>query len=389
MRATTAHQNFEAAARPVVPDHIYVFHHTADQAEIRMDCQRVETPDHKRVLMEDVHITLKEGERAGLTGPNGGGKSSLFRVMAGLESAGKGQIHITLPAGKRMMVVSQQIRQIPTTLPGILAYKGYSDEMADHYTDTYTHEQYERALDDAFIPELKVHLPWNAAKPDNLFPIFADVMDKALYPYIGKVSSTAAYDIAGALMQTLHRKMYLPETIAPHYTPEDHDQLMDQLTLYLAVKLTDPQNSSGEEKKRGIVFPSFTGRKLGRTIIDNANNAIKNWLLQGHKMRLSGGEQQKLGFARLFLQADEVGLFLLDEASSALKGDMADALFTRLFEEKAKGASAIAVIHNNDLLKHFTHHMALNDKKELALIALTHDQPASPDEPQDEAAPQP
>lgn len=86
-------------------------------------------------------------------------------------------------------------------------------------------------------------------------------------------------------------------------------------------------------------------------------------------MPLSGGQAEQLGFARLFLQADEISLFLLDEVSSALKEEKADELYNKLFE-KAKGATAIGIIHNNNLLKHYTHHLELDDHKHVTLKQL-------------------
>ncbi len=37
-----------------------------------------------QVVLEDVAFALRRGERIGVLGPNGGGKSTLFRVLLGL-----------------------------------------------------------------------------------------------------------------------------------------------------------------------------------------------------------------------------------------------------------------------------------------------------------------
>jgi ATP-binding cassette subfamily F protein uup len=43
-----------------------------------------------RVLLRGVSLMIAEGERVGLVGPNGGGKSTLMRVLAGVESPDRG-----------------------------------------------------------------------------------------------------------------------------------------------------------------------------------------------------------------------------------------------------------------------------------------------------------
>ena len=59
------------------------------------------------VALDDVSVTIPSGQLTALLGPSGGGKSTLLRIIAGLESADTGTIHIEgteathLPAQKR------------------------------------------------------------------------------------------------------------------------------------------------------------------------------------------------------------------------------------------------------------------------------------------------
>src|SRR6201746_210982 len=46
------------------------------------------------VALEDMSLTIPTGQLTALLGPSGGGKSTLLRIIAGLESADSGTVHI-------------------------------------------------------------------------------------------------------------------------------------------------------------------------------------------------------------------------------------------------------------------------------------------------------
>ncbi|HEY6532999.1 MAG TPA: ATP-binding cassette domain-containing protein, partial [Acidimicrobiales bacterium] len=46
------------------------------------------------VALEDVNVSLPTGQLTALLGPSGGGKSTLLRIIAGLEEADTGRIEI-------------------------------------------------------------------------------------------------------------------------------------------------------------------------------------------------------------------------------------------------------------------------------------------------------
>jgi ATP-binding cassette subfamily F protein 3 len=58
------------------------------------------------VLFSDVNFTIHAGQKVGLTGANGAGKSSLFALIRGELATETG--HIDLPAGVTMAHVAQE-----------------------------------------------------------------------------------------------------------------------------------------------------------------------------------------------------------------------------------------------------------------------------------------
>ncbi len=60
-----------------------------------------------RVLFSDVSFNLAHGDRAGLIGPNGTGKSTLLRIVAGLDTADSGSI--ALARGTRIGFLQQEL----------------------------------------------------------------------------------------------------------------------------------------------------------------------------------------------------------------------------------------------------------------------------------------
>jgi len=62
-------------------------------------------------LLDDAALSLEAGERLGLIGRNGAGKSSLLRVIAGLEKLDDGLLLIGLD------VIGEQLTEINVTSP--------------------------------------------------------------------------------------------------------------------------------------------------------------------------------------------------------------------------------------------------------------------------------
>ncbi len=56
--------------------------------------KNVETTDGSLTILDSVSLSLAEGEAIAVVGPSGSGKSTLLALLAGLDSASSGEIHL-------------------------------------------------------------------------------------------------------------------------------------------------------------------------------------------------------------------------------------------------------------------------------------------------------
>jgi putative ABC transport system ATP-binding protein len=68
-----------------------------------------------KILLDNCNFSLKKGEKVLLTGPSGGGKSSLLRLMAGLFPPDRGEVFFedTLLTAKTTGLVRQHVAFVP------------------------------------------------------------------------------------------------------------------------------------------------------------------------------------------------------------------------------------------------------------------------------------
>lgn len=87
------------------------------------------TPDRKHQLVSGVHFDMPERGRLIITGPTGVGKSSLLRAIAGLWTAGSGQV--ALPAPQDVLFLPQKPYMPLGSFREQLTYPGRGDAPTD------------------------------------------------------------------------------------------------------------------------------------------------------------------------------------------------------------------------------------------------------------------
>lgn len=364
----TAKIDFSEASKAPF-DFIFMYNKTGPEAHISMRNLKVKVPRDKRVLIDNradndndkvrLDLEIHAGEKVGLTGPNGSGKSSLFRVFGGLDSNGDGTVEITCPEDKSIFVASQEIRKVPKMLPGLLSYPNDEEE--------YTREEFEQALKDADLENALIHLPWNAVKPENLVELLSNPLQLELHKYQGSLNPSAAKSFIKGFAKTMTRHFHL----SPLLEKYAEDDVLEVVTEALNARMAEMVAHDPEKEQIKVTFPHRAGKKAARSFIHKADTFVDGWILQGHRMRLSGGEQNKMNFARAFLQASEISIMLLDEPTAALKGRTAHDMVSRLFE-KVPDATVLAIIHDETLRKHFDRHMKLGEDKSLTIKDIDH-----------------
>src|SRR5437660_7907484 len=111
-----------------------------------LSCSRLARGFDEGPLFTDLAFELQSGDRVGLVGPNGVGKTTLLRLLAGLDRPDDGDVR--LHAGARVALLSQQ----PNFEPGRTLFqeaRSALDEMLAAHDDLiHTAEALARATDE-------------------------------------------------------------------------------------------------------------------------------------------------------------------------------------------------------------------------------------------------
>src|SRR5438477_11369954 len=111
-----------------------------------LSCSRLTRGFDEGPLFTDVGFELHGGERVGLVGPNGVGKTTLLRLLAGLDRPDDGEVR--LHAGARAALLSQTPDFVPGRSLFDEARSGLDALVAAHDDMVHTAEALARATDE-------------------------------------------------------------------------------------------------------------------------------------------------------------------------------------------------------------------------------------------------
>jgi putative ATP-binding cassette transporter len=106
-------------------------------------------------LLNNVDLTVHQGEHIALAGPSGSGKTTLFRVLAGLWPYGRGRL--TLPKDARVLFLPQKPYLPIGTLRDVLSYP----ETPEHHSDQRFREVLDLCAMSHLMPRLDETANWS------------------------------------------------------------------------------------------------------------------------------------------------------------------------------------------------------------------------------------
>lgn len=88
----------------------------------------------KKIILNDIHFTIEQGQSFAFTGQNGCGKSTLLKIIAGLVRPTKGTVK--LEKGKLIHYVPEHFPKMNLTARRYLSYMGKMDKLEDAALET-------------------------------------------------------------------------------------------------------------------------------------------------------------------------------------------------------------------------------------------------------------
>ena len=77
-----------------------------------------------QLVLDDISLTVAPGDRIGVVGPNGVGKTALLRTLAGLEVPDRGTVEVSPPGAKVGYLAQERERLTGESGPGERARRG-------------------------------------------------------------------------------------------------------------------------------------------------------------------------------------------------------------------------------------------------------------------------
>ncbi|WP_427159545.1 ABC transporter ATP-binding protein/permease [Aliinostoc sp. HNIBRCY26] len=103
---------------------------TVEENHLTFDNVTLQTPNYEQVIVEDLSLSVQQGEGLLIVGPSGRGKSSLLRAIAGLWNAGTGRL--VRPPLEEVLFLPQRPYIILGTLREQLLYPNTNLQLTDN-----------------------------------------------------------------------------------------------------------------------------------------------------------------------------------------------------------------------------------------------------------------
>ncbi len=308
----------------------------------------------KQVLFEDVSFQVGPGERVGLVGRNGHGKTTLFRVLLGEESADEGKIAV--PSGYRIGHLAQRLEfRHPTVLAEAASALPRREDGTD---ETYKAKAVLAGLgfDEADLSRPPAELSGGFQVRLNLARVLVSTPDLLLldeptnYLDIVSIRWLRRFLCAwkGALMLITHDRDFMDSvtthTMAIHRCrvrklPGNTEKLYGQI---LQEEMIHEQTRANDERKRDEAEAFINRFRAQATKAKAVQSRIK--LLARHERLSKLQEIRDLDFR--FNEAPFVGKWMLEALDLSFRYDPGRPLIERFSLAVARG-DRIAVVGPN------------------------------------------
>jgi putative ATP-binding cassette transporter len=124
--------------------------------QLKVDEVEVRLP-HGALLLDNVNLAVRQGEKVVLEGPSGSGKTTLFRVLAGLWPFGRGRVG--LPKDARVLFLPQKPYLPIGTLKQVLSYP----DVPERHSEEACREALEACGLAQLVPRLGETANWSLA----------------------------------------------------------------------------------------------------------------------------------------------------------------------------------------------------------------------------------
>ncbi|CAD7958995.1 unnamed protein product [Amoebophrya sp. A25] len=297
------------------------------QAFVRFVALTIETPEG-RLLVKNLNLMVRQGTRVLVSGPNGCGKTSLFRTISGLWQPKFGQVIVSAP-GEREAWKASELSSAKDTKENTSVDANLSCESKYKLLEN---NPVLRFLDRKLDPAGPGRTAMRSLTAGTRF---------IRSTFSGTSSTEGRHD--GHYFERQHQRdratqiFYLPQS--PYVCV---GSLIDNIWY---PKLPRPDDREARER----ILSLLASVELSQVIISRAEETGLDW-----SQMLSGGERQKLSFARVLFHAPAFAA--LDEATSAVSQDAQENLYRLL---AASRVTYFSIAHRPEVRKYHDLEVAL------------------------------